>query len=53
MVLKLKRFDDVDGSTELSYVADIKNSTAIESFRTELLEQYPNTNLSFLDSKAY
>ena len=50
---QLKRFDDVDGSTELSYVADIKNPTAIESFRTELLEQYPNTNLSFLDSKAY
>jgi len=50
---QLKRFDDIDGSTELSYVADIKNSTAIESFRSELLEQFPDTNLSFLDSKAY
>lgn len=50
---QLKRFDDLNGTTELSFVADVRSASAIETFRTELLEQFPGTNLSFLDSKAY
>ena len=50
---QLKRFDDHQGSTEMSFVADVKNIKGLEAFRTELLQKHPNVSLSFLDSKAY
>ena len=49
----LKRFDQVDGASEISYVANVEKSNNLELFRNELLTAYPNTNISFLDSKAY
>ena len=49
----LKRFDQVDGTSEISYVANVQKSNNLELFRNELLTAYPNTNISFLDSKAY
>lgn len=49
----LKRFDSADGSTEIAYVANIQKSSSLEQFRLSILEKYPNTNISFLDSKAY
>ncbi len=49
----LKRFDQVDGASEIAYVANIQKSNNLELFRNELLAVYPNTNISFLDSKAY
>lgn len=49
----LKRFDQVDGASEISYVANVQKSNNLELFRNELLTAYPNTNISFLDSKAY
>ena len=49
----LKRFDQVDGASEIAYVANVQKSTNLELFRNDLLSAYPNTNISFLDSKAY
>jgi len=49
----LKRFDQVDGASEIAYVANVQKSNNLELFRNELLAAYPNTNISFLDSKAY
>ena len=48
----LKRFDQVDGASEIAYVANVQKSNNLELFRNELLAAYPNTNISFLDSKA-
>lgn len=49
----LKRFDQVDGASEIAYVANVQKSNNLELFRNELIQAYPNTNISFLDSKAY
>lgn len=49
----LKRFDQVEGASEIAYVANVQKSNNLELFRNELLAKYPNTNISFLDSKAY
>ena len=49
----LKRFDQVEGASEIAYVANVQKSNNLEIFRNELLAKYPNTNISFLDSKAY
>ena len=49
----LKRFDQVDGASEIAYVANVQKSNNLEKFKNELLAAYPNTNISFLDSKAY
>jgi len=50
---QLKRFDEQADVTELSYIADIKKSANLESFRKELLEKYNDISISFIDSKAY
>ena len=50
---QLKRFDELEGITEISFVAQVKNTTNLELFRKELLAKHPKTNISFLDSKAY
>ncbi|NOR86930.1 MAG: DUF4956 domain-containing protein [Bacteroidales bacterium] len=50
---QLKRFDEQKQITELSFVADIKQSAHLEVFRKDLLEKYPEASISFLDSKAY
>lgn len=50
---QLKRFEEQSESIEISYIANIKNVQSLEDFRSELIQQYPKTNISFLDSKAY
>lgn len=50
---QLKRFDEQGKMTEFSFIADIKNSVNLESFRNEMQKTYPEISISFLDSKAY
>ena len=50
---QLKRYDQNEGATEISFIADIKKTQDLESFRKEIVTKYPKINLSFLDSKAY
>jgi hypothetical protein len=50
---QLRRFDEQEEVTELAFIADVKSSAELESFRKDILRTYPNTNISFLDSKAY
>ena len=50
---QLRRFDEQEEVTELAFIADVKSSAELESFRKDILSTYPNTNISFLDSKAY
>lgn len=50
---QLKRFDEQNNVTELSFIADIKKSNNLESFRKELQEKYADISISFIDSKAY
>lgn len=50
---QLKRLDEQGDSLEMAFIADVKNTSKLESFRNDLLTKYPNINLSFLDSKAY
>lgn len=50
---QMKRYDQNEGSTEMSFVADIQKTQDLESFRKDILSKHPKVNLSFLDSKAY
>lgn len=50
---QLRRFDEQEDVTELAFIADVKGSTELESFRKDIVSKYPNSNISFLDSKAY
>lgn len=50
---QLKRLDEQADALEISFIADVKNSSKLEAFRNDLLQKHPTINLSFLDSKAY
>ena len=50
---QLKRLDEQNTSVEMSFVIEAKKPEDLEKFRNELLETYPNCNLSFLDGKSY
>jgi lysylphosphatidylglycerol synthetase-like protein (DUF2156 family) len=50
---QLKRFDEQNQMTELSFVADIKQATDLEMFRKDIQAKYSDVSISFLDSKAY
>jgi hypothetical protein len=48
----LRRFDDRDGSLEVTYLLDIDSSDALADLSTELRKAFPGINVTFLDQNG-
>ena len=50
---QLKRYDEQNGTTELSFNCHLKNTDNIEPFRNELIKTYPGISISFIENTVY